>query len=64
MTPTDQLTGSIIAERSLTAHIGETEVQAITARMAAPERCDDGCYLCHWELIAPGYRVLALCGGR
>jgi hypothetical protein len=52
----DQLVGSIIAERRLSARIGESELHEVVIRMAAPERVDDGYYRCYWEFAAPGYR--------
>jgi hypothetical protein len=61
--PDTELTGPIIAERTLCAQISQTETQEILIRMAAPERQDDGCYFCRWELVAPGYCKSLYAGG-
>jgi hypothetical protein len=64
MSPTEpQLPGPVIAERTLSARINESEMQEVVIRMSAPERTEDGCYLCYWELVAPGYRKVRYAGG-
>ena len=56
MPSTDQLAGPIIAERRLSAHAKDTEVQEVVIRMAKPEREETGDYRCGWEFVAPGHR--------